>query len=88
MIVSIVRQKSNSKSFSICYRYIKKEYKNPQVFITGNGWADDGKLEDKDRIEYLRDHLLEVRDAIVKDKCDVRGYTGKILMVKPVKQIF
>lgn len=50
------------------------------MLITENGWADDGKLEDKDRIEYLRDHLLEVRDAIKKDKCNVRGYTGTILI--------
>lgn len=33
-------------------RWIKEEYNNPLVYVTENGFADDGRLEDLDRIYY------------------------------------
>lgn len=33
--------------------YLKKKYGNVEIIITENGYADDGRLEDTDRIEYL-----------------------------------
>lgn len=56
--------------------WIKNEYDNPQVFITENGWSDDGRLEDDGRIEYLRSHMQAVLDALIIDKCNVFGYTA------------
>jgi beta-glucosidase/6-phospho-beta-glucosidase/beta-galactosidase len=56
-------------------RWIKKEYGNPEVWITENGWSDDGTLEDVGRIKYVRDHLTELHKAIVVDSCNVKAYT-------------
>lgn len=36
--------------------------------------SPDGTISDKARIEYLRDHLLALREA-VDDGCDIFGYT-------------
>lgn len=33
--------------------YLKEKYNNPEIIITENGYADDGKLEDTERVEYL-----------------------------------
>ena len=56
-------------------RWIKREYDNPEVIITENGWADDGRLDDVDRVTYLQDHLAQVVDAIRQGDCNVKGYT-------------
>lgn len=55
--------------------WFKKEYNNPTIIITENGWSDDGELEDCDRIEYLKSHLTSVSKAIA-DGCRVVGYTA------------
>lgn len=47
--------------------WIKNEYNDPEIWITENGWSDEGELEDNGRIEYLRAHLVEVIKA---QKCD------------------
>lgn len=33
--------------------WIKKEYKNVPVVITENGFSDNGKVKDTERIKYL-----------------------------------
>lgn len=33
--------------------YIKEKYDDPEIIITENGFPDDGKLEDTERVEYL-----------------------------------
>lgn len=58
-------------------RWIKSEYKNPDVYIIENGWADLGEMEDTGRIEYFHDHLQQVQDALLNDGCNVKAYTGK-----------
>lgn len=63
-------------------RYIKKQYNNPRVLITENGWSDEGELNDQDRIEFLHGHLTEVLDVVNNKECDVFGYTGKVCLVK------
>ncbi|GAA3159590.1 GH1 family beta-glucosidase [Planomonospora alba] len=45
----------------------------PPVFITENGYGDDGALDDTGRVEYLRDHLAATA-AAVDAGVDVRGY--------------
>jgi beta-glucosidase/6-phospho-beta-glucosidase/beta-galactosidase len=60
--------------------WIKDEYKNPPVFITENGWSDEGELEDKGRIEYFHSHLSVVSKAIKEDKCNVIGWTSWSLL--------
>lgn len=50
------------------------------VFIAENGLgaydkiSDDGKVHDPYRIEYMREHVIQLREAI-KDGIDVIGYT-------------
>jgi beta-glucosidase/6-phospho-beta-glucosidase/beta-galactosidase len=56
-------------------RWIKKEYDNPEVWITENGWSDDGTLEDVGRIKYVHDHLTELQKTMVEDGCNVKAYT-------------
>lgn len=60
--------------------WIKNEYDNPPVFITENGWSDEGELDDKGRIEYLKSHLSAVSKAINEDNCNVIGYTAWSLL--------
>lgn len=49
------------------------------LFIVENGIGldegpdSDGRIDDKARVEYTRDHLLQVEEAI-KDGCDLMGY--------------
>lgn len=61
--------------------YTKSKYNNPVIYITENGidqW-DNGTLslaealKDDARIEYYKQHLLNVRKAI-REGVDVRGY--------------
>lgn len=55
-------------------------YQKP-LFIVENGLGavdvveEDGSIQDDYRINYLRDHLLEVREAIA-DGVDLIGYTS------------
>lgn len=56
-------------------KWFKKEYNNPKVLITENGWSDDGRMEDEDRIEYFKSHLQSISKAINDDGCNVIGYT-------------
>lgn len=50
-----------------------KTYKGPKIYVTENGWSDDGKLNDQDRVEYLQLHLKAVQKAI-EDGVNVQGY--------------
>ncbi|XP_030025072.2 myrosinase 1 [Manduca sexta] len=58
---------------------IREKYNNPPVFITENGFATHGGLEDNDRVTYYRGYLNSVLDAI-EDGSDIRGYTTWSLM--------
>jgi beta-glucosidase len=59
-------------------RLIHERYRLP-IVITENGMANvdfvdlDGKVQDPQRIDYTRRHLLELARAI-DDGCDIRGY--------------
>nr|AJE75663.1 putative glycosyl hydrolase [Chrysomela lapponica] len=54
--------------------YVKTEYRNPEIIITGNGVADDGSLQDSLRTNYMADHLSNILDAIHIDQVNVTGY--------------
>jgi beta-glucosidase len=45
----------------------------PPIYVTENGYGDDGVLDDTGRIDYLRDHIDATREAIASG-VDVRGY--------------
>ncbi|NNG06016.1 MAG: beta-glucosidase [Inquilinus sp.] len=58
---------------------LKDDYRNPPVFITENGAAfddipaEDGRVHDGDRIDYLREYIEAVASARTGG-ADVRGY--------------
>jgi beta-glucosidase len=59
-------------------KWIKKEYDNPPLYITENGVslyenAVNGKIDDPDRISYLKNYLLSMKRAM-SEGVDVRGY--------------
>ena len=54
--------------------WIRREYDNPEVIITENGAVDTG-MYDPRRMNYIRDHVSAVLDAVRLDKCNVAGYT-------------
>jgi 6-phospho-beta-glucosidase len=58
---------------------ISDRYEKP-LFIVENGLGttdhveQDGSINDQYRIDYIRDHLIQVNEAI-KEGCDIIGYT-------------
>lgn len=55
--------------------WIKDRYDGVETIITENGWADNGELDDGDRVEYLRLHLNAVLEAIDAG-ANVSAYTA------------
>lgn len=57
-----------------------ERYQRP-LFIVENGFGAidelqlDGKIEDDNRIEYLRSHILELEKAVSEDGVELIGYT-------------
>ncbi|XP_013415022.1 myrosinase 1 [Lingula anatina] len=65
--------------------WIKQQYSNPPVIITENGISDrnttiPGIYRDYWRIGYYRGYISNMIDAVVKDKCNVIGYTAWSVM--------
>ncbi|KFI77275.1 6-phospho-beta-glucosidase [Bifidobacterium mongoliense] len=64
--------------YSLCLLY--ERYRKP-IFIVENGIGlyekpdDEGYIDDEERIEYLREHIAQVRKAIDEDGVEVMGYT-------------
>jgi beta-glucosidase len=64
---------------------LNQNYKLPPIYITENGVAfkdvvdADGKVHDPRRIEYLKNHFIQTRLAML-DGVDVRGYMVWSLM--------
>lgn len=54
--------------------WIKDNYNNPKIFITENGFPDNGKLIDEGRIKYIQEHLMMLSKAL-RQKCNIKGYT-------------
>lgn len=54
--------------------WIKNKYDNPEVVITENGFSDEGDINDEGRIEYFKEHLSAVSEALA-DGCNISGYT-------------
>ncbi|KAI7815256.1 glycoside hydrolase, partial [Rhyzopertha dominica] len=55
-------------------KWIQDEY-NVTIYITENGFADDGTITDVDRITYHQLYLSQLLDAIYEDGIDIRAYT-------------
>nr|XP_022915568.1 myrosinase 1-like [Onthophagus taurus] len=55
--------------------WIKKEYNNPEVLITANGFPDSGERRDCERVRYINSYLENLLAAMHMDGCNVTGYT-------------
>ncbi|KAJ0055533.1 hypothetical protein NL108_005356, partial [Boleophthalmus pectinirostris] len=62
--------------------YIKKNFGDPAIHITENGFAQVGQLqmEDVQRAEFYKQTISEVAKAITEDGVNVRGYFAWSLM--------
>lgn len=68
----------SSKAFRDLVEWIRKEYTQLPIYITENGsaWEDvleEDNIHDKDRVEYLNQHLNEILE-MNKDGLDIKGY--------------
>jgi beta-glucosidase len=69
----------NPKAFHRLLTRMHKDYDLPPIYITENGAAfkdtvaPDGQVHDAERLDYIRDHLAEVRQAM-HEGVDIRGY--------------
>ncbi|OWR49280.1 seminal fluid protein CSSFP028 [Danaus plexippus plexippus] len=61
--------------FRKALNWIKNKYDNPIVFITENGIALERGLTDRRRVNYIDAYLRALHAAILKDNCQVIGYT-------------
>ncbi|XP_026316492.1 myrosinase 1-like [Hyposmocoma kahamanoa] len=60
--------------------WLKQQYGDVEIFITENGYCDDGDMVDDNRVEYYKDYLKQVLLAIKEDKAKVIGYTAWSMM--------
>ncbi|VVC97394.1 unnamed protein product, partial [Leptidea sinapis] len=58
---------------------IREDYDNPPVYITENGFATYGGLDDDHRVEYYRGYLSAMLDAM-DEGSDIRAYTAWSLL--------
>uniref|UniRef100_A0A8D9AQ66 Myrosinase 1 n=1 Tax=Cacopsylla melanoneura TaxID=428564 RepID=A0A8D9AQ66_9HEMI len=68
------------EGFRVLLNWIKKEYDNPPVYVTENGYSDDGQLEDDIRVDSYKGYLNALLEAITIDECNVIGYTAWSLL--------
>ena len=67
--------------FRITINSIYDRYQKP-LFVVENGLGavdtvdENGQINDDYRIEYLREHIKAMRDAVVIDGVDIMGYTS------------
>ncbi|XP_063932811.1 myrosinase 1-like isoform X1 [Zophobas morio] len=62
-------------------KWVKDTYNNPEIIITENGYSDAGGiLNDDRRINYIREYLSSLLEAIYDDEVNVTGYTAWSLM--------
>ncbi|XP_077295406.1 myrosinase 1-like [Arctopsyche grandis] len=59
--------------------WINTAYDNPEVMILENGYSDDGKVNDEERVLFYREYFNSVLDAI-EDGCNVSTFVAWSLM--------
>ncbi|XP_021923725.1 lactase-phlorizin hydrolase-like [Zootermopsis nevadensis] len=60
--------------------WVVREYNNPPIFVTENGFSDLGGLNDTGRVYFLTSYLKEMLKAIHFDEINVIGYTAWTLL--------
>ncbi|XP_045496995.1 myrosinase 1-like isoform X1 [Colias croceus] len=61
--------------FRKALNWVKAAYNNPITIITENGISLEPGLQDSRRVNYIDGYLRALHNAIIKDKCNVVGYT-------------
>lgn len=75
------RAKSNwlfsaPEGFRVLIDWINRQYDGVELWITENGWSDDGQMNDLDRIYYYQAHLRTVLQSIKCDGVNIPVYTA------------
>ncbi|CAH0602993.1 unnamed protein product [Chrysodeixis includens] len=55
-------------------KQIREDYNNPPVYIIENGFASQGGLMDDDRVQYIRNYMSAMLDAM-QEGSDIRAYS-------------
>lgn len=63
------------EGFRDLLKWLKNQY-DPEIWITENGWSDDGQLSDYDRVEYYNQHLKICLESIYCDKVNLTTFTA------------
>ncbi|KAG5679623.1 hypothetical protein PVAND_009183 [Polypedilum vanderplanki] len=53
--------------------WIRDRYKNPKIMITENGYADNGEINDFERIKYIKQHIAVILKA-KSENCNIVSY--------------
>ncbi|KAK5645955.1 hypothetical protein RI129_004419 [Pyrocoelia pectoralis] len=72
--------KSVPWGFRKVFNYVKKNYGDPEILITENGFPDLEEINDVGSVSYYNDHLNTLLDAIEVDGVNVTMYTTWSLM--------
>ncbi|XP_074039722.1 myrosinase 1 isoform X2 [Leptinotarsa decemlineata] len=64
-----------SDGFGDILRWVHKTYKQPEIFITEQGYSNSKSINDEDRVFYLQTVLKQLWKSINEDKINVTGYT-------------
>ncbi|XP_056640977.1 myrosinase 1-like [Diorhabda sublineata] len=62
------------------FKWIKHLYKNPEIFVTENGYPTHGNQLDDRRIFYIKNYLNDILNSIYEDNITFLGYTVWSLM--------
>ncbi|XP_047004630.1 myrosinase 1-like [Schistocerca americana] len=60
--------------------WIANEYPGYPIFVTENGYSDNGEWNDVNRTNYITSYMAEMLKAINEDGIDIFGYTAWTLM--------
>ncbi len=82
--LTVMERYKNKVKYWMTFRYalniLYERYGKP-LFIVENGFGaidkveDDGTIIDDYRIEYLREHIEQMKKAVIDDGVDLMGYT-------------
>lgn len=67
---------SAPEGFRVLMDWMNKQYNNVELWITENGWSDDGQLNDLDRVFYYQEHLKTCLQSILCDKVNLTVFTA------------
>ncbi|XP_018322931.1 myrosinase 1-like [Agrilus planipennis] len=61
-------------------KWIKDTYSSPIIYVTENGFSDHGGLHDPERVQYYKQYMEALLEAIYIDEVEVKGYAPWTLM--------